>query len=111
MRARLLDKASIGLRATKAETLRVPLQASVPPAAFDTPGRYFLRDDMPLSRTPPLHRNTVECPCDLDLYTRRDPSSPWLYYGSGKTAEGYSTEIGRRPPPTGSRNMRNTPVK
>jgi hypothetical protein len=86
-------------RDTKAEMLRVPLQpAAVLPASLETPGPYFLRDDdMPISHAPPTNTKGISWvgirwsapSCDLDLYTRGDPSSPWLYYGNGKSAEGY----------------------
>jgi hypothetical protein len=84
-------------REAKSEMLRVParLPATLP-ASFETPGQYFLRDDMPLSRTPPATSKGVAwvgikwgAACDIDLYARGDPSSPWLYFGSARSAEGY----------------------
>jgi hypothetical protein len=83
-------------RDSKPEMLRVP--ARVPaalPASFDNPGQYFLRDDMPISRTPPATSKGIAWTgvkwnvCDVDLYVRGDPSSPWLYFGNSRTAEGY----------------------
>jgi hypothetical protein len=83
-------------RDAKPEMLRVP--ARVPaalPASFDNPGQYFLRDDMPISRTPPATSKGIAWAgvkwnvCDVDLYVRGDPSSPWLYFGNSRTAEGY----------------------
>jgi hypothetical protein len=83
-------------RDTKPEMLRVPARvpATLPPS-FDNPGQYFLRDDMPLSRTPPATSKGIAWVglkwnlCDIDLYARADPSSPWLYFGNSRTAEGY----------------------
>jgi hypothetical protein len=81
----------------KAEMLRVP--AHVPatlPASFETPGQYFLREDMPISRTPPAVSKGIawvgikwNAACDLDLYARGDASQTWLYFGSTRTPEGY----------------------
>jgi hypothetical protein len=83
-------------RDLKPEMLRiVPREPATLPASFDAPGRYFLYDDMPISRTPPIFTKGIawigikwQANCDLDLYTRGDPASPWLYYGSPKSAEG-----------------------
>jgi hypothetical protein len=84
-------------RDAKPEMLRVP--ARVPaalPASFENPGQYFLRDDVPLSRTPPAKSKGIawvgikwRAACDIDLYARGDPSSPWLYFGNARSAEGY----------------------
>jgi hypothetical protein len=81
----------------KAEMLRVP--AHVPamlPASFENPGRYFLREDMPISWTPPAVSKGIawvglkwHAPCDLDLYSRGETSQPWLYFGNVRTTEGY----------------------
>jgi hypothetical protein len=84
-------------RDAKAEMLRVParLPATLP-VSFENPGPYFLRDDVPLSRMPPAASKGVAwvgikwgAACDIDLYARGDPSSPWLYFGSARSAEGY----------------------
>lgn len=81
---------------SKLEMLRArpPLAATVP-ASMAQPGEYFLRDDIPLSHTPPSTTLGVAwigikwtAPCDLDLYTRGDTKSPWLFYGSTRTDEG-----------------------
>jgi hypothetical protein len=84
-------------REAKPEMLRVParLPATLP-ASLENPGPYFLRDDVPLTRTPPAASKGVAwvgikwaAACDIDLYARGDPSSPWLYFGSARSAEGY----------------------
>lgn len=85
------------VRGAKAEMLRVPapMPASLP-ASTDRPGEYFLRDDVPISRTPPTAGTGVawiglkwSVPCDIDLYARPDASSKWLYYGQVRTGDGY----------------------
>lgn len=81
----------------KAEMLRVALPAlAALPAAFDQPGQWFLRDDVTISRTPPTAKKGVLWlgikwvgACDLDLFARGEASSPWLYFASSKTTEGY----------------------
>jgi hypothetical protein len=81
----------------KPEMLRVPAHLpAMLPASFENPGQYFLREDMPISRTPPAASKGIawvglkwNAPCDLDLYTRGEASNPWLYYASVRTTEGY----------------------
>jgi hypothetical protein len=81
----------------KPEMLRVraPIPAAVP-ASMARPGEYFLREDVPISRTPPNTSTGVAwigikwgAPCDLDLYARPDGASPWLFYGQVRSADGY----------------------
>jgi hypothetical protein len=85
-------------RDPKPEMVRIP--ANVPatlPANYDMPGPWFLlRDDVVISKTPPASSKGFmwvgirwDASCDLDLYARGEASSPWLYFGSGRTAEGY----------------------
>jgi hypothetical protein len=81
----------------KPEMLRVraPIPAAVP-ANMARPGEYFLREDVPISRTPPATSTGIAwigikwgAPCDLDLYARPDGASPWLFYGQVRSADGY----------------------
>jgi hypothetical protein len=86
-------------RDLKPEMLRVTArEPATLPLTFDAPGRYFLRDDMPISLTPPSTMKGIawigikwnaSSTCDLDLYARGEASNPWLYFGSGRTAEGW----------------------
>jgi hypothetical protein len=85
-------------RDTKAEMLRVPERTTATlPARLDVPGAYFLRDDVPISKSPPSSTKGVlwigirwaaNSNTDLDLYARGEPSSPWLYFGNVRSAEG-----------------------
>lgn len=84
-------------RETKAEMLRVPAPvAATLPVSLDQPGQWFLRDDVPIATTPPNNTNGVlwigirwEGHCDLDLYARAEPSSPWLYYGNSRSEQAF----------------------
>lgn len=84
-------------RDSKAEMIRVPLnEPPTLPASFQNPGQYFLREDMPISRTPPAVSKGIawvglrwNAPCDVDLYARGDVSNKWLYFGSVRTADGF----------------------
>jgi hypothetical protein len=84
-------------RDPKPEMIRVPTNAPATlPASYDMPGLWFLRDDVVISKTPPASSKGFmwvgirwDASCDLDLYARGEASSPWLYFGSGRTAEGY----------------------
>lgn len=80
----------------KIEMLRAPGPvAAFVPDTMDQPGEYFLRDDVPISRTPPTAMKGIawiglkwNAPCDVDLYSRPDGSSQWLYYGQVRSADG-----------------------
>jgi len=84
-------------RETKAEMLRVPAPMTATlPVSLDQPGQWFLRDDVPIATTPPNNTKGIlwigirwEGRCDLDLYSRAEPTSPWLYYGNSRTPEGF----------------------
>jgi|GEM_PF-2035194 len=80
----------------KIEMLRVrpPVPAALP-ASMDQPGAWFLRDDVPISRTPPTTTTGVAwiglkwtAPADIDLYARPDGASPWLFFGNVRTEAG-----------------------
>ena len=81
----------------KPEMIRVgAVMPAVLPASFDTPSIAFLRDDAPISKTPPATTKGAAwigikwgmSGCDLDLYARSDPSSPWLFFGNGRSPDG-----------------------
>jgi hypothetical protein len=84
-------------RDEKPEMLRVaaPMPVALP-ASMDQPGEYFLRDDVPISRTPPTITTGIawiglkwNAPCDVDLYARAESSSQWLFFGHVRTNEGF----------------------
>ncbi len=80
----------------KPEMIRVSaLMPAVMPASFDTPSIAFLRDDAPISKTPPVTSKGIawvgikwSIACDFDLYARGDASSSWLFFGNARTEEG-----------------------
>jgi hypothetical protein len=82
-------------RDMKAEMLRVPERATATlPVKLDTPGAYFLRDDVPISKTAPASTKGVlwvgirwTGNCDLDLYTRGSATSPWVFYQNTRSTE------------------------
>lgn len=83
-------------RDPKVEMLRARAPSpAVLPASMEQPGEYFLRDDVPISRTPPATTSGVawiglkwSSPCDVDLYARPDASAQWLFFGNIRTAAG-----------------------
>jgi hypothetical protein len=81
----------------KPEMLRVraPVPAALP-ASFATPGEWFMRDDVPISRTPPTTSTGIawiglkwSAPCDIDLYARPEGASQWLFFGRVRTPDGF----------------------
>lgn len=82
---------------TKPEMVRIlPDAPAVAPTNYDTPGQWFLREDVMISKTPPVSTKGIvwagiswKVACDLDIYSRPDPESSWLYFGSGRTADGH----------------------
>ncbi len=73
---------------------RPPIAPALP-ASFERPGEYFLRDDAPISRTPPPTSRGLawvglrwDANCDIDLYARSDASQPWLFFGNVRSADG-----------------------
>ncbi|MCW5702320.1 MAG: hypothetical protein KIT82_07030 [Bradyrhizobium sp.] len=81
---------------TKLEMLRAhaPIPA-VLPATTDRPGEYFLHDNAPISTTPPAVTSGIawiglrwKVPADIDLYTRRENSRPWLYFANTQSPDG-----------------------
>lgn len=81
---------------TKLEMLRshAPIPA-VLPATTDRPGEYFLHENVPISTTPPASTIGVawvglrwKAPADYDLWTRRDGTKPWLYFGNTQSPDG-----------------------
>lgn len=84
-------------RGDKPEMLRVPAPMPLAlPASMEEPGEYFLRDDVPISRTPPATTTGIawiglkwNAPCDVDLYARAEGSSQWLFFGHVRTGEGF----------------------
>jgi len=83
-------------RDSKIEMLRArPPQPATLPASLAQPGEYFLRDDVPISRTPPTTTTGIAwvglkwgAPCDIDLYARAQGTSSWLFFGNARTEEG-----------------------
>lgn len=85
------------MRDAKPEMIRVP--ANMPataPTSYDTPGQWFLRDDVVISKNPATATKGIlwagikwKTSCDFDIYSRPDPASPWLFFASGKTADGH----------------------
>lgn len=71
------------------------LQASGPKAVA-TSAPDFLRDDAPISRTPPSTTIGVawigikwKAHCDIDLWARPDADSDWLFFGQLRTDAGH----------------------
>lgn len=82
-------------RDAKPEMLRarLPIPPIPPP-----PGRpeNFLSDQAQISRVPPTHTTGVAyiglkwtVPADIDLFTRPDQASAWLYYGNVRSDKGF----------------------
>ena len=81
----------------KPEMLRA--RAAVPlglPANSAQPGEYFLRDNISISKTPPVTTTGIawlrikwSADCDIDLYARSNAGADWLYFGNARTRDGF----------------------
>lgn len=81
----------------KPEMLQAPPPKPVVlPLDTSRPGAWFMRDDVPISTTPPATSVGVAwvglkwtAPCDIDLYARATTSSPWLSFRQVRSDEGF----------------------